>query len=1005
MLSRLLVTLKPFALAIAASQYQRPLRPFLSPVRLFATQSLAKPSADIQKAIAEEARLLQQTDESIPWYRLAAKYHLPIDEVQSVYEQAEDEAQQRQQQSVRVTMAAERHFDSVLGRCNWNAVSIEVGLPLIECVDLFDASVSTIKPQSLIDTTGGWPKADVDELKYFVAAYFADSSAVDWKLAGAFMNVDSLECRRIGQGTYNGPINAVAYKRICEYREFGRCWKDIHQHFWQYPTSTVLRIRFYALRTKLEARLVTKYATKWTDDERERAKEIVRRHQASMATPELVDAVQRELPHKPANDISLIARRLRRELKFGQMTSTLMTRLRELVVECGEDWDRIGQELDVLPSRVLRNWKRYCESGGNRADWSFDDTLQLQHLTVAGIKPKEAAKLLGAKKQDMDDGEHPATSEARKQLESGSIAVDWLQVSQATGLGFRECLEQSQYDVDKTPWHYDPNSFSQSTVDRMTSFIEEHYPAPTPVNYRTVSNYLWIDMDDCICIHSMLQGKFKWTKVAIKRAADLRAQRLAFKDIARRLSPTLSSGSVRSALRRQSGEKPAAIPISDDEKEEIRRLVDDYARKYPVSEVTAKIRTQLSLPKRSEYHVALAWLIAAHPYYQAKLHSIDFNDLANRIGSGQTTMGGATNPAVAALLEEIARAKLRAEERRRASAEAKSVQYGVVRDGDSVILRLPPAPQKPGDSDCCKSGCTPCILDSYQDRLHAYNEDVRALQAQYERVLGGAPIDASEHHIRHALPGGLLEPLQFIGIAVMHTHILGNGLARLVVLEASASNFVLALGEHVQIRATFSDGLRVTRPYTPVMIEAPDGVVRPHLFVTLYSADHRMSGFWREVEAGQRLAVRGPVTTQENMTQAFAGDVCVLAAAGSGIAPIFQVLQFAHVNSAYRNKRIVVVHCARDRTGLWLLRELLVFAKEMSGLEYRAFLSNESAPAIAGDPQVTPERLSEALLIRAVGPLSGVHCAAMVCGPDTFNRDVSAWLRAAGACGIQVLDA
>ncbi|KAJ2339861.1 hypothetical protein GGH92_006525 [Coemansia sp. RSA 2673] len=74
----------------------------------------------------------------------------------------------------------------------------------------------------------------------------------------------------------------------------------------------------------------------------------------------------------------------------------------------------------------------------------------------------------------------------------------------------------------------------------------------------------------------------------------------------------------------------------------------------------------------------------------------------------------------------------------------------------------------------------------------------------------------------------------------MHTHMLG-GYARLVVLEASASNFVLALGEHVQIRATFSDGVRITRPYTPVMIEAPDGIVRPHLFVRLYGEDHRMS--------------------------------------------------------------------------------------------------------------------------------------------------------------------
>ncbi|KAJ2744719.1 hypothetical protein GGI20_002734 [Coemansia sp. BCRC 34301] len=246
------------------------------------------------------------------------------------------------------------------------------------------------------------------------------------------------------------------------------------------------------------------------------------------------------------------------------------------------------------------------------------------------------------RKQDMDGGEHPATDEARKQLESGSSAVDWSQVSQATGLGFRECLEQSQYDVDKACWHYSPDSFLQSTVDRMTSFIEEHYPAPTPVNYRAVSNYLWIDIDNCIRIHDVLQGKFKWTKAAIERAVDLSTQGQTYREIARRLSPTLSGESVHLALKRQSGKRPAIVPISADEKEEMRRPVDDYAGKYLVAELITKIRTQLGLSTYSGYHFTLAWLITAHSYYQAKLRSIDFNDLASRIASGQTTAKLAT---------------------------------------------------------------------------------------------------------------------------------------------------------------------------------------------------------------------------------------------------------------------------------------------------------------------------------------------------------------------------
>ncbi|KAJ2369081.1 hypothetical protein H4S02_009994, partial [Coemansia sp. RSA 2611] len=178
----------------------------------------AEPSSDLKKAIFDEARLLQQQHKSIPWYLLAAKYHLSIDALQNAFSQAEADAQKRQQQSALVTRAAERHFDSAVGQYDWEAIAGEVDLPLIECLDLFDVSNSTIKPCSLIETNGGWSTKDMEKLQCFIATNYSESSAIDWKLAGAFMNVDSLECQRLGLGTFIGPINEVAYRRINEFR-------------------------------------------------------------------------------------------------------------------------------------------------------------------------------------------------------------------------------------------------------------------------------------------------------------------------------------------------------------------------------------------------------------------------------------------------------------------------------------------------------------------------------------------------------------------------------------------------------------------------------------------------------------------------------------------------------------------------------------------------------------------------------------------------------------------
>ncbi|KAI9504866.1 hypothetical protein BX070DRAFT_221040 [Coemansia spiralis] len=376
-------------------------------------------------------------------------------------------------------------------------------------------------------------------------------------------------------------------------------------------------------------------------------------------------------------------------------------------------------------------------------------------------------------------------------------------------------------------------------------------------------------------------------------------------------------------------------------------------------------------------------------------------------------MSKATNPAVQALLEEIAKAKIKAEERRKREDEIRNTAYGVIKQaGGSVILRLPPEPVEPQADECCNSGCTPCILDTYWDRLKAHKEDVKALEAQYERVLNGEEFDLREHHIRNALPGGLLDPLKFTRIKVMHVDRI-ESYALVFVLEATARDFVLSLGEHIHIRALVKrnsgEQRMATRPFTPVMIEAADGVVRPHMFIRLYEGNE-MSEYFQTITAGQAILVRGPVATQENITRAFSGRLCILVAGGSGIAPIFQLLQFAHVNSAYSRKRLVVVHCAHNQSGLWLTKYIAEMAKELERLSYFAFLSHEpllqTVDCEIPGANVRHERLTAAALQQALEPFDfngSEEAHAIICGPGLFNNDVGGWLQNLGVNDVQML--
>ncbi|KAJ1925874.1 hypothetical protein LPJ71_000022 [Coemansia sp. S17] len=422
-----------------------------------------------------------------------------INRSQNFVLQTEDGAQNRRQLSELVTRAAERHFDIALGQCNWEAVANELGLSLIECLGLFNTSTSMIQPHSLIETYGGWSKRDMEKLMLFIAANYADSSTVDWKPVGAYMNVDALECQRVSQGTFSEPINGVGYRRICEFRDAGLGWKDIHQHFQQYANATLLKIKYYGLEAKLSGGTVDKLTVEWADAERIVMKDLIEQHLGSTTRLELVDIIQRELPTRPFSDISIFTSQYINELKEGRLRPNHVTQLRELVDKYGEDWDHIGETLGVLPSSAKRNWLEHggdrvryvradshlschdkifdAESPANpkkdaihsRSPWTTanDKTLLriINGTTIRGAaKWEQASEALGRtvaackqrcqvlnckQKQVADDRGSIVTSEVQKQRESSGV-VDWSHVSQATGLDLRKCFELSQHDIGKT---------------------------------------------------------------------------------------------------------------------------------------------------------------------------------------------------------------------------------------------------------------------------------------------------------------------------------------------------------------------------------------------------------------------------------------------------------------------------------------------------------------------------------------------------------------------------
>ncbi|KAJ2324242.1 hypothetical protein IWW51_003369, partial [Coemansia sp. RSA 2702] len=285
-----------------------------------------------------------------------------------------------------------------------------------------------------------------------------------------------------------------------------------------------------------------------------------------------------------------------------------MERVKALVDEYGQDWTQVGQAIKMREMKLADSTE---EATVNKSYWTSDDEAQLLHLvtpydphaidwtTIAGDLGRAVnacrhkyRQLRKQRKPKLAAEHADAVSHAVKKQYTQHQSMDWAQVSESVGLSERECLEANQFGDGKARWIYDPDTFSWDMANRMTKFIKTNYPRPLPVNYTAVSNYMWIEPDDCFKMASLLRGEMTWTKDVLAKAVELRGQGMMYKDIARQLSPNLTAEKVSYAYRRHT--KPIQhVPLSAEVKQQIRALVDRHAEQLPYLELPSLIQGAL----------------------------------------------------------------------------------------------------------------------------------------------------------------------------------------------------------------------------------------------------------------------------------------------------------------------------------------------------------------------------------------------------------------------------
>lgn len=295
-------------------------------------------------------------------------------------------------------------------------------------------------------------------------------------------------------------------------------------------------------------------------------------------------------------------------------------------------------------------------------------------------------------------------------------------------------------------------------------------------------------------------------------------------------------------------------------------------------------------------------------------------------------------------------------------------------------LDFPEPPEKPLDSDCCGTGCVPCVFD-------IYDEEMAKWRLECDRIKSGKSIleDLPDGSFEQVLSTSEFRCFELESITRMtddsciyRFKIPGN------------RKLGIKVGQHLIMRGKF-DGRHITRQYTP--ISPVDGCGFFDVLIKVY-LNGKMSQHIKTWQVGDMIEWRGPFgkfSYSPNQYRRIG-----MLAAGTGIAPMLQVIQDIVTNEDDETF-IQLVYSSRTYDDI-LMKDTLDEFKAYWNFSILYVLSQESK---AGQSKVKYRdhmsygRIDQELVSREMPqPSRDVHV--LICGTKSFDKDMIKYLKAAG---------
>lgn len=274
-------------------------------------------------------------------------------------------------------------------------------------------------------------------------------------------------------------------------------------------------------------------------------------------------------------------------------------------------------------------------------------------------------------------------------------------------------------------------------------------------------------------------------------------------------------------------------------------------------------------------------------------------------------------------------------------------------------------PVYPDKSDCCGSGCSPCIYDIYEKQLEKYNRFLK---------------DGSQE--QKATTKNCLNETKYSSFLLISVKKLtkDTNLYKFRHENCDDCTIHFRAGQHLLIKSKHDDsGDNFSRAYTLLPEENKNCFT---VIIKLYE-EGKMSNVFRKMEIGAKTFWRGPYGEFE-LTDKFKHVLMICQ--GTGIAPFYAILN-EQLNNLDCETFFKLFYCCRD----YYFHEEIFRMKSFWNFTYEIFQNNQHDDAKYGEI-IHRRRLEQNdidnyfLELNSRGIMQGIQV--LVCGSESFSKEM-----------------